>query len=229
MLTKTVAPSRRSSGSFSATNRWTPMPCRPMAFSMPGRRLDDARRRVAFALGEEQALHRDAAERREVDRVGVLEAVAEAAGCGDDRVPEGERADVNGEIHAGLSARSVSGRQPIPDDVRRRRPGRRDRIARSARREPRADGHDATVAAAHAAAHDRLERDEDRAAGGAAEVGDGAHHRRRAAGVDRDGADRRAATAAARSSGAVTRPRSPRVPSSVVRTSVAPSRSKSDA
>ena len=27
--------SRRSSGSFSATNRWTPMPCRPMALIMP--------------------------------------------------------------------------------------------------------------------------------------------------------------------------------------------------
>jgi hypothetical protein len=35
MLTKTVTPRARSSGSFSATNRWTPMPCRPIAFSMP--------------------------------------------------------------------------------------------------------------------------------------------------------------------------------------------------
>jgi hypothetical protein len=32
-----------------------------------GGRLDDARRRVAFALGEEQALDDDGAERREVD------------------------------------------------------------------------------------------------------------------------------------------------------------------
>ena len=44
-----------------------------------GRRFDDARRRMALALVEEQALDGDAAERREVDGVGVLDAVAEAA------------------------------------------------------------------------------------------------------------------------------------------------------
>ena len=35
MLTKTTARRRRSSGSFSSMNRCTPMPCRPMAFSIP--------------------------------------------------------------------------------------------------------------------------------------------------------------------------------------------------
>ena len=35
MFTMLVAPIRRSSGSFSAMYRWTPMPCSPMAFSMP--------------------------------------------------------------------------------------------------------------------------------------------------------------------------------------------------
>ena len=34
-LTMTVARRSRSSGSFSATNRCTPIPCRPIAFSMP--------------------------------------------------------------------------------------------------------------------------------------------------------------------------------------------------
>jgi hypothetical protein len=34
-LTITVAPSRSSSGSFSRTNRRTPMPCRPIALSIP--------------------------------------------------------------------------------------------------------------------------------------------------------------------------------------------------
>ncbi len=52
------------------------------------RRLDDPRRRMPFALGEEQALDRDAAERREIDDVAVLDAVAEAAAGGDQRVGE---------------------------------------------------------------------------------------------------------------------------------------------
>ena len=34
-LTITTAPSARSSGSVSCTKRWTPTPCRPIAFSMP--------------------------------------------------------------------------------------------------------------------------------------------------------------------------------------------------
>src|SRR6266511_3512816 len=34
-LTMTRAPSSRSRGSFSRTNRWTPIPCKPIALSMP--------------------------------------------------------------------------------------------------------------------------------------------------------------------------------------------------
>ena len=64
-----------------------------------GRRLDDARGRMSFALVEEQALDRDAAERSEVDDVGVLDAVSEAAACRDQRVLKRERADVNGKVH----------------------------------------------------------------------------------------------------------------------------------
>ncbi len=61
-------------------------------------RFDDARRRMALALGEEQALDRDAAERREIDGVRVLDAVAEAARRRDERIRERERPDANGEI-----------------------------------------------------------------------------------------------------------------------------------
>ena len=63
------------------------------------RRFDDARRGVSFALGQEQALHGDAAERGEIDDVGVLDAVAEAAAGGDQRIRERERPNLNGQIH----------------------------------------------------------------------------------------------------------------------------------
>ena len=54
---------------------------------------------VALALGQEQALDRDAAEGRQVDDVGVLDAVAEAPAGRDERVLQGEGTDLNGEIH----------------------------------------------------------------------------------------------------------------------------------
>src|SRR5262249_17925044 len=69
------------------------------------RRLDDARRGMALALGEEQSLHRNAAERRQIDEVRVFDAVPEAAARRDDRVLEDERADRNGQIHADESQR----------------------------------------------------------------------------------------------------------------------------
>ena len=56
-----------------------------------GRRFDDARRRMSFALGEKQPLHGDAAERREVDQLGVLGAVPETAARRDERILERER------------------------------------------------------------------------------------------------------------------------------------------
>src|SRR5581483_9779993 len=77
-FTMTVAFRARSSGNCSSTNRRTPMP---------------------FALGEEQPLDDDAAERREIDRVGVLDAVAEAAARRDERVLQVQRSDRDGEIH----------------------------------------------------------------------------------------------------------------------------------
>ena len=65
-----------------------------------GRGLGDARRRVPFALGQEQALDADAAERGEVDDLLVLEAVAEAAAGRDDRVGQVERSDADAKIRA---------------------------------------------------------------------------------------------------------------------------------
>ena len=93
------------------------------------RRLDDARRRMPFALVEEQALDRDAAERREVDGVGVLDAVAEAARRRDERVAQRSDADANGEVSQSSSVSRPSASQTT---CRRRRPGRRGRSARSA-------------------------------------------------------------------------------------------------
>ena len=58
-----------------------------------GRSLDDARRRMSLAFGEEQSLDRDAAERREIDDVAVFDAVAEAPAGGDERVRQPKRSD----------------------------------------------------------------------------------------------------------------------------------------
>ena len=79
MLTTTVAPSRRSSGSLSATKRWTPIPCSPIAFSMPAGVSTMRGGRMAFALGEKQTFDRHAPERREVHRAGVFDAVARSS------------------------------------------------------------------------------------------------------------------------------------------------------
>ena len=57
------------------------------------RGFDDPRRRMTFALGEEQPFDGDAAERSQVHGVGVFDAVAEAAARGDQRIGEAERSD----------------------------------------------------------------------------------------------------------------------------------------
>src|SRR5207249_1120672 len=60
-----------------------------------GGRLDNPGCRVTFALGEEEAFHRDAAKRCQVDDIGVLDPVAEAAARGDEGVAKSEIADLN--------------------------------------------------------------------------------------------------------------------------------------
>jgi hypothetical protein len=70
-----------------------------------GRRLDDARRHVAFALGEKETLHAHRAQRRQIDRVGVLDAVAETAARGNERVLQRQRANTSRQIrHVRLQA-----------------------------------------------------------------------------------------------------------------------------
>ena len=154
MLTMAIAPGARSSGSFSRDEAMHADALQPDRVEHAGRRLDDARRRVPFALVEEQALDRDAAERREIDGVGVLDAVAEAAARGDERVAQ-------------RAARRCGRRDPcdqcaerVPDDARWRRtpgPSMQERTKCGAPSGV-ARGHDAAVAAAHAAAHHLLER-----------------------------------------------------------------------
>src|ERR1019366_1593643 len=61
-------------------------------------RLADARGRVAVARTEREALHGDRAERREVEVMGELEAVAEGAGCRSDRVLQAQPAKGRGEV-----------------------------------------------------------------------------------------------------------------------------------
>ena len=97
-------------------------------------------------------------------------------------------------------------------------PSRHDRdVVRSALRVAHAD--DAAVAAAQAAAHDAFDRQLRRAAVRGGERGRRPPAWPRAAGVDHDRAARVRRGASARSSGTVTRPRSPRLPSSVASTS----------
>ena len=61
--------------------------------------LHDAGRRVSFALGKEETLYGDAAERRQIDQVGVFGAVPETTARGDERVFQRQRADGNREVH----------------------------------------------------------------------------------------------------------------------------------
>ncbi len=72
----------------------------------PRGRLDDARRRMPLALAEEQALDGDSAERREVDHVAVLDAVAETAARGNHRIGQAQRSDGNREIHSQCASAS---------------------------------------------------------------------------------------------------------------------------
>ena len=51
-----------------------------------GRRFDNARRRMSFALGEKQAFHCNATKRCQVDQLRVLGAVPEAPARRDKRI-----------------------------------------------------------------------------------------------------------------------------------------------
>ena len=83
------------------------------------RRLDDARRRMAFALGKEESLDGHRAEVGEVDGLAVFHAVPEAAAGGNQRILQRELTDGDGEIevhtHAHTSALASKTGPPIHD------------------------------------------------------------------------------------------------------------------
>ena len=85
-LTITVARRARSSGSFSSTKRRTPMPCRPIAFSMPAGVSTMRGAGCPSRSVRNRPFDGDGAKRRQVDRVRVFDAVPEAAARGDERV-----------------------------------------------------------------------------------------------------------------------------------------------
>jgi len=72
-----------------------------------GRRLHDALRRMALALSQEEALDCHAAEERQVDDVGVLDAVAKAAAGSDDGVFQRQRADLDGEVRGQWASHAI--------------------------------------------------------------------------------------------------------------------------
>jgi hypothetical protein len=61
--------------------------------------LGDARRLVSVPFVQEQALHDHGSQCGQVHRVGVFDAVAEAAAGGHERVDEAQRANGRGQIH----------------------------------------------------------------------------------------------------------------------------------
>jgi hypothetical protein len=63
-----------------------------------GGRLDDPRRRMTVAFGEEQPLDDHRAERRQVDDIGVLDPVAETAARRHHRVGKRQRPDTHRQI-----------------------------------------------------------------------------------------------------------------------------------
>jgi hypothetical protein len=77
-------------------------------------RLDDAFRRMALAFLEEEPFHRDGAECREVQRLCVLDAVAEAPAGRDERIRQRQRADGNGEVAHHAQTMSAASRTGPP-------------------------------------------------------------------------------------------------------------------
>ena len=148
------------------------------------RGFDDAGRRVAFALRQEQSFDRNAAERREIDDVAVLDAVAEAPAGRDERIRESQRPDGDRQVHGGR-AQCANASQTMRS-ASKTGPSRQERTKCGGAPDLSGEDH-AAVAAAQPAAHDLLERD---VAGLAMEIGDrcdGAHHRRRPADVELHG------------------------------------------
>ena len=201
-------------------NRWTPMPCRPIAFSMPDGVSTMRGGGCPSRSARNSPLTATPPSDDEIDDVGVLDAVAEAAARRDQRIGERERSDVRRERSISVS-RPHGAQRSRP----RRRAGRRTRDPRctcacGAARPPSAPtgehrrscssrrGRSPSPARAR---RRRRGRARPRAARRRASSASG---RRRTASRD----CRAGARSSAASSGAVMRPRTPRLPSSVAST-----------
>ena len=92
----------RSSGSFSSRNARAPMFCRPMALSIPAA---VSNRRGGGLPGHRlarKAFGHEAAEPAQGDDVFELDAIAEAAAGGQDRILEGDAGDFDAQVQPGL-------------------------------------------------------------------------------------------------------------------------------
>src|SRR3984893_4490533 len=177
MLTMTVACLTRSSGSFSSTNRWTPMPCSPMAFSMPAG--------VSTIRGGGWPSR--AVRNSPLTATPPSEARSTVSAYSTP-YPKQPLAAINGffRVRAPIwTERSMVESCSVPEYLipGQHRPGdARSQVMIAAVLGP--DRHHATVTAAEAAAHDALDRDLTGAAVGGGGPGRGSEHRLGATCVD---------------------------------------------
>ena len=69
-----------------------------MGVEHSGGSFDDPLRWMPLALGEKQALDRNAAQQRQVDDVRILDAIAETSAGRDNEIREPEGSDLDGEV-----------------------------------------------------------------------------------------------------------------------------------
>src|SRR6185503_4839883 len=176
MLTMTDAPSRCSSGSFSAMNRWTPMPCRPIALSMP----DGVSTMRGGGCPSRSARNSPFTATPPSDDRSTMSPYSTP-------YPKQPLAAINGLASVNdpmETERSISVREGIPDDAVGVEDGSVDARADEMRDARRVAGqHHAAVAPAETAAHHLFERDIARPAMRGGKLGHGAHHRCRSADI----------------------------------------------
>ena len=192
MLTMVRAPRSRSSGSFSRTKRWTPMPCRPIAFSMPagvsairggGWPWRSLRKRPLTATPPSDERSTTSSYSRPYPK----QPLAAMIGLGSSSEPMRTRRSIDVQSHT-MSAPSNTG-PPMHERTKCCRPG------------GVAHRHDAAVAAAEAASHHALDRHFAALAESRGERRDGGEHRLGPARVDRRRSASARVFASARSSG----------------------------
>jgi len=80
-------------GKFFANEAMHANSLQPDRIQHAGRCFDNPRRRMSFSFAQEQAFDRDPPQQRQVDDVGVLDAVSEATTGGDQRIDQPQRAE----------------------------------------------------------------------------------------------------------------------------------------